>query len=103
MLVTFLGGLAIGSAFISLVMPQRWNWAFVLGFLEVLIGLEVVFSLYAIGEVPAWREALTAAFPLPGFSDRPVLSMTIVAALVLLPLTILLGMTFPVAAQAISQ
>lgn len=103
MLVTFLGGLAIGSALISLVMPQRWNWAFVLGFLEVLIGLEAMFSLYAVGEVPAWRDALTAAFPLPGFSDRPVLSMTIVAALVLVPLTILLGMTFPVAAQAVAQ
>ncbi len=103
MLVTFLGGLAIGSALISLVMPQRWNWAFVLGILEVLIGLEAAFSLYAVGEVPAWRDALTAAIRLPGFSDRPVLSMTVVAALILLPLTILLGMTFPVAAQAVSQ
>ena len=103
MLVTFLGGLALGSALVSLVLRRGWNWAAVLGVLEILIGIEALVSRYAVGEVPAWRDLLVKSLPLPGLAERPVFSMTLVAALVLLPLTILLGMTFPVAAQAVAQ
>lgn len=103
MLFTFLVGLAIGSAISRAFIGRPWNWLVTLGMLEVLIGLEAVAGQRLIGHVPGARDAL-AAIPLAGaLLQRPVFTMAAVGVLVLLPLTVLLGMTFPVAAQAMAQ
>lgn len=103
MLTTFLVGLAIGSAVSRLFIGRAWNWVAVLGALEFCIGLQAIFSHYAVGQIPAFRDALIALPGLNPLLSRPVFAMALVGVLVLLPLAVLLGMTFPVAAQALAR
>jgi len=103
MLGTFLVGLSVGSTLSRIIMPQTRNWVAVLGVLESMIGAQALLAILAVGRLPDLRDALVS---LPGLSimlDGPVFAMAFAVVLVLLPLTILLGTTFPVAAQAIGQ
>ncbi len=103
MLVTFLVGLALGSAFTRLIIGWRWNWAAVLGILQFLIGAVALLGLEYLPKLPLLRDAVVA---IPAFSPllgRPVFTMAAACALALLPLAFLLGMTFPVAAQALAR
>ncbi|MBI2885795.1 MAG: fused MFS/spermidine synthase [Chloroflexi bacterium] len=103
MLFTFLVGLALGSGVSRLFIGRAWNWVVVLGLLEVLVGLEAAVALRLAGKVPLVREALAGMPALAPLLERPVFGMAVAGVLVLLPLTVLLGMTFPVAAQAVAR
>jgi len=102
MLFTFLIGIALGSLLIALVISRNWNWVALFAALQALIGLEVFFSQYAIGKIPRVRDAIVA---MPEFSTLFKDSnfvMALVCVLLLLPLTLLLGMTFPIVVQALT-
>ena len=103
MLVTFLVGLAGGSALTRFIIGFRWNWALVLGLLQFGIGALALWALEFIPHLPVWRDELVAMPQLAPLLGRPVFTMAAVVALALLPLSILLGMTFPVAAQALAH
>lgn len=101
MLATFLVGLAMGSALIRGVIGRSWNWVAVLGLLQLLIAFQAVSSQYAIGAIPEFRDAIVGGLFLSPVVGRPVMVMALACVLVLLPLAVLAGMTFPVAAQAL--
>lgn len=103
MLVTFLIGLAGGSALTRVFIGWRWNFALVLGLLQLAIGALPFWTLRLIPELPLVRDALVATPELAPLLGRPVFTMAAVVALALLPLSLLLGMTFPVAAQALAR
>jgi len=103
MLVTFLVGLAIGSALVRLVIGFSWNWAFVLGLLQFCIGVVSLTALQFIPELPLWRDTLVELPQLAPLLGRPVFTMAAVVAIALLPLAALSGMTFPVAAAALTH
>ena len=102
MLFTFLLGIALGSLLISVFISRSWNWVILFTVLQALIGIEVFLSEYTVGKVPGLRDTIVAMPEIaPLFKDSNVL-MALVCVLVLLPLTLLLGMTFPVAVQALN-
>ncbi|MSQ10448.1 MAG: spermidine synthase [Dehalococcoidia bacterium] len=103
MLVTFLVGLAVGSALTRPIIGWRWNWTFVLALLQFAIGALALWALQLIPQLPVLRDELVAIPELAPLLGRPVFTMAVVVALALLPLSILLGMTFPVAAQALAH
>ena len=103
MLVTFLIGLALGSAFTRLIIGWRWNWAMVLGILQFLIGAVALLGLEYLPKLPLLRDAVVAIPAFAPLLGRPVFTMAAACALALLPLAFLLGMTFPVAAQALAR
>ena len=103
MLCTFLIGLAIGSALSRVVIGRPWNWVAVLGGLQFLIGVQALLGIVAVGRLPDLRDALVSLPLLAPLMERPVFTMAFAAVLVLLPLTVLQGMTFPVGIQAIVQ
>ncbi|MEK7216330.1 MAG: fused MFS/spermidine synthase, partial [Chloroflexota bacterium] len=102
MLGTFLVGLAVGSALIRTVIGSAWNWVLVLAMLQLLIGAQAISAEFLVGAVPAWRDGLSDNPALAPLMGRPVAAMAVACVAVLLPLAILLGMTFPVAAQALA-
>lgn len=102
MLATFLVGLALGSALIRAVIGSAWNWVLVLGILQLLIGAQAIAAEFLVGGVPGFRDALAESPALAPLFGRPVVAMALASVAVLLPLAILLGMTFPVAAQALA-
>ncbi|MCX6024385.1 MAG: fused MFS/spermidine synthase, partial [Chloroflexi bacterium] len=103
MLVTFLVGLALGSALTRPFIGKRWPWAGVLGVLEFLVAVECIFAIYMVSKAPLVRDLLSSMAGETPWLGTPVALMIVVSVLLLLPLTILLGMTFPVAAQALAE
>ena len=102
MLSTFLVGLAVGSAVSRAFIGRPWNWIAVLGGLEVGIGLQAISTHVTVPQIPAVRDALLSVPALSPLLERPVFAMALVGVLILLPLAVILGMTFPVAAQALA-
>lgn len=99
MLATVLVGIAVGSAVVTPLLRRRWNWPLVFAALEVLIALCALWAVWAVaqlGDLRAWLEVT------PGLR-RLAASTTafnfVIAGLALLPATILIGATFPIAAR----
>ena len=103
MLGVFLVGLAAGSFLIQPFIRFKWNWVVVLGVLELCIALHAAYSVFALEQVPVARDLLTNSNVLGPFSGRPVAVMVVLCAIILFPLTVLLGMAFPVAGQALAR
>lgn len=99
MLAMVLLGIALGSALISPLIARRWNWLLVFAGLEAAVGLLGLLAVPLLANIVPLTDALglyTDPGPLGQFNLR---FMAFVAALVVLPPMLLLGMTFPVAAR----
>jgi spermidine synthase len=99
MLSTVLVGIAVGSAAVTPLLRRRWNWPMVFAGLQILIAISALWSIWAVGglaEVRSWLESA------PGLRRLTVSSVNfnfVVAALTILPCTLAIGATFPIAAR----
>ena len=102
MLFVFLVGLAVGSAVVRPLLARPWRWGAVFAGLQLLVGLQTVLAEYLVGGVPGAVDRLLGASGLTQLLGQTFFPMLVAASLVLLPLTLLQGMTFPVAARALA-
>lgn len=105
MLFIFLLGLACGSLLVKGYIYRLRNSALAFAGLELAIGVVGILSLHLVGKLPALREgllSLSLGVPFISFISA-ALAWVLTPILVLLPLTLLSGMTFPVAVQALEQ
>jgi spermidine synthase len=99
MLAMVLLGIALGSWLISPLIARRWNWLLIFAGLEAAVGVLGLLAIPLLANIVPVTDALglyADPGPLGQFNLR---FMTFVAALVVLPSMLLLGMTFPVAAR----
>ncbi|MGH2583935.1 MAG: fused MFS/spermidine synthase, partial [Dehalococcoidia bacterium] len=99
MLATVLLGIALGSWLISPLIARRWNWLLIFAGLEAAVGILGLLAIPLLANMVPITDTLglyTDPGPLGQFSIR---FMAVVAALVVFPSMLLLGMTFPVAAR----
>lgn len=99
MLSMVLVGIAVGSALTTPLLGRRWSWPMVFAVLEAMIAVGALWAIWSVSnlaDVRAWLETT------PGF--RRLVASTVnfnfvVAALTILPSTLIIGATFPVAAR----
>lgn len=99
MLAMVLLGIALGSWLISPLIARRWNWLLIFAGLEAAVGLLGLLVVPLLANIVPLTDALglyTDPGPLGQFNLR---FMAFVAALVVFPPMLLLGMTFPVATR----
>jgi len=99
MLATVLLGIALGSWLISPLIARRWNWLLIFAGLEAAVGILGLLAIPLLANMVPITDTLglyADPGPLGEFSVR---FMGVVAALVVFPSMLLLGMTFPVAAR----
>ena len=101
MLAVFLVGLALGSAVSRLIPQARWNWVAALGVIEFGVALSALAGPYLLSLLPDTYAAVQSG--VPWLQAHPDTSTALLLALALAPLTLLLGVSFPVATQAITQ
>ena len=99
MLSMVLIGIAVGSALVSPLVRRRWNWPLVFAAIEVLIALGAVWAVWAVANLGDVREYLAASPQLQRFVATPIRLNFVVAAVTILPSTLLIGATFPIAAR----
>ena len=95
LLATFMGGLCIGSFAVPRTLPSRRHPLWLYGWIELTIAGLAILILFGVPLIGAVY--VTSAGQ--GFVN--VLSRGIVAAICLLPPTILMGMTFPILARSV--
>ena len=98
-LATFMGGIALGSHLIA-TRPVR-NPARLYALAEAAAGLAALATLVLLRRLPHWYGALQQAAPLPVPLELGL--RVLLAALVIGPTTVLLGMTFPLLAEFLSR
>jgi spermidine synthase len=101
MLAVFLSGLAIGDALLVRVYDRIRRPLFWLGILQIATGLSVIVAAAAYRSV---RELSLGILGIEGLSSwgEAVALMSLRTGLVLLPSTVLLGMTFPLVGRIVS-
>lgn len=101
MLAVFLSGLAIGDVLLVRVYDRIQRPLFWLGVLQILTGLSVIIAAAAYRSV---RDLSLGILGIEGLSSwgEAVALMSLRAGLVLLPSTVLLGMTFPLVGRIVS-
>ena len=102
MLAVFLAGLALGNALLMrfydrITRPLAW-----LGVIQVLIGISVVVAAASYGSLRGVSLGLLDVDVIGSFGGALAL-MSLRAALVLLPTTLLLGMTFPLVVRVVCE
>ena len=98
-LVTFMGGLALGSALISRLRIKRVLLAYAA--VEIGVGLSALLTLPLLRELPAWYGGLLPGRPMPHGVEMG-LRFVAAGSVVLVP-TLLLGATFPLLVEALSR
>ncbi|HET9482082.1 MAG TPA: fused MFS/spermidine synthase [Candidatus Polarisedimenticolia bacterium] len=98
MLTTFLAGLALGSAAATRLLPRIANPLLVFALIEIGAGLTAFLGIYLFPELP-WV-FLKLFRGVGGSSPVFQVGRFLIAALVMLPPTLLLGAAFPLAAHA---
>jgi spermidine synthase len=97
LLATFLGGMCIGSAALARCVSPRFEPLRVYAILELcigILGLAALFAIPALGRVYA---------EVPGTGATSVALRLAIAALCLLPATVLMGATLPAVARAVQD
>jgi spermidine synthase len=95
MLATFLSGLAIGSLAIAKFIDSRRKLVAWLGAIEALIGISVILSIFAFGQLSSRLESGVGDASSMGFWRWTGLRFMYSFAILLVP-TVLMGMTFPI-------
>ena len=98
MLGTFLAGIALGSLLMARWLRSREARLDILGVLEVAIGVWGVCTLTLFGQIPDVLAWLRRLIVIDAWANL-VLLKALVAALVILPPTLLFGATFPLATR----
>jgi spermidine synthase len=99
MLSMVLVGIATGSAIATPLVRRRWNWPLIFAGLEVLVAAGALWAVWAVANLVDVREFLEATPSLRRLVASPFRLNFVVAALTILPSTLLIGATFPIAAR----
>ncbi|MEE9231683.1 MAG: tetratricopeptide repeat protein [Acidobacteriota bacterium] len=100
-LAVYLLGLAAGSLMLRARLDRVAQPVHLLGWLQVGAALALLLVIPLLGQLPLWVAPLSARW-----SSRPLMLLALevgLAGLLLLPLTLLLGASFPVACRAASR
>jgi spermidine synthase len=100
-LVVFLLGLALGSWIYSRIAERLVRPVGAFGLMEIGIGLWTLASLWIVGALPRLTEALAAAIPSDDWTEVVAIILA-QAAVILLPPTVLMGMTLPLATRLVA-
>ena len=101
MLATFLAGIALGSALVSLVVDRMRSLVLWLGVLQILIGLSVLGSAALLTKLPITFLHLFAA-GVQSWAGLLAIKFTTSCLLLLIP-TMLLGANFPVVTRIVTR
>jgi spermidine synthase len=93
MLAAFLTGIALGGLVAGALMRRPTHWLLVLAALELLIGAVSVASISALSLLGRVLPSLQARLPDPMWETLPA---AVASFLVLMPITLLLGIAFPI-------
>ncbi len=99
MLSMVLVGIAVGSAAVSPFVRRRWNWPLIFAGIQVLIAAGALWAIWAVANLAEARELMAETPGLRRLVASPVRLNFFVAALTILPSTLLIGATFPIAAR----
>lgn len=99
-LTFFLLGITIGALFIGRIIDNRRNPVRLLGFLQISVGIIAIICIIVSKSVFAFIDAdgFLGAYLNPTYK---IISRFIISSLVMFPLTLLIGMVFPLATRAI--
>ncbi len=98
-LATFMGGLAVGSYFVTRVSFRKTLLAY--SCVEIGIGLSALLTLPFLRYLPHWYGAFLQNYPLSSPTEMTL--KIVLASLVLLPPTLLLGSTIPLMMEFLSR
>ncbi len=99
MLSMVLLGIALGSAATSTLVRRHWNWPLIFGVLQVLVAAGALWTVWAVSYLADVREYLEANQTLRRLVASPIRTNFVAAALSILPSTLAIGATFPIAAR----
>ncbi|MFN0071290.1 MAG: fused MFS/spermidine synthase [Chloroflexota bacterium] len=99
MLFMVLLGITVGSAVMTSLLRQRWNWPMVFVVLEVLIAGGALWAMWAAANMGEIRDFFETTRGFRRFASTSVRFNFVVAGVTILPTTLLIGATFPVAAR----
>ncbi|MFN8523782.1 MAG: fused MFS/spermidine synthase [Chloroflexota bacterium] len=99
MLTMVLVGIAVGSAVIAMFAARRWHWPLVFAGLQTGVALGGIWAVWALSSLPELRAWLEATPGLNRLVSSPLRLNFVVAATTILPSTLAIGATFPVAAR----
>ena len=101
-LAVVLLGIALGSAAISPLLARRANWVQVYALLQTGVAVFGFLGILALARIYGITSILARAPLLAGnMEDFGFVWMAVAAAVIILPVMLLLGASFPVAAQAV--
>src|SRR5262249_32515388 len=99
MLAMVLVGLAAGSALASAFVRRSWNWLLIFALLEALVAAGALWAIWSVANLPEAQAALAGMRGLRKLVSTATWFNFVVAALAILPATLAIGATFPVAAR----
>lgn len=99
MLTMVLLGIAVGSAVVTPLLRRRWNWPMIFAALELAIAAGALWAIWAAANLGSIREYMEVTPGLRRFTISPVRFNFVVAGLTILPSTLIIGATFPIAAR----
>jgi len=99
MLSMVLVGIAVGSGVVTPFIRRRWNWVLVFAVLELLLAAATIWATWAIAYLPYIHDWLLQNEQTRRFVVSTLRVNFVVATLTILPSTLLIGATFPIAAR----
>jgi spermidine synthase len=99
MLFMVLLGITVGSAVMTAQLHNKWNWPMVFAGLEVLIAIGAIWAICAASNMGGVREFFETTPGLSYLASSTIRFNFVVAGLTILPTTLIIGATFPVAAR----
>jgi spermidine synthase len=92
-------GIAVGSAAVTPFLRRRWNWPLLFAVIELLLAAATIWAVWAIAnlvEIRAWMDQTRG---LRRLVHSSLMWNFVMAAVTILPSTLLIGATFPIAAR----
>ncbi|MDP8923615.1 MAG: fused MFS/spermidine synthase [Chloroflexota bacterium] len=99
MLSMVLIGIAVGSGLMTPFIRRRWNWPLVFAVLELLLAAATIWAIWAIAKLPEIQLWMSETRGFNRLVFSPLRFNVVIAALTILPSTLLIGATFPIAAR----
>ena len=99
MLSMVLIGIAVGSGLMTPFIRRRWNWPLVFAVVELLLAAAAIWAIWAIASLPEIQHWMSQTPGLDRLVFAPLRFNVVIAALTILPSTLLIGATFPIAAR----
>lgn len=103
MLAIYLTGIGVGSLIGARPARTTHRPRALMAALLWLIGMAALASLFYLNQLPIWYAKLVLAIEQPTFSIQHLLAQSVVASLLMLPATLLMGVLFPVVMRVYAE